>query len=41
MDLTNGLLGANTWGIVGYDPAYASALMKNILLWSATGMRED
>jgi hypothetical protein len=40
LDVTTGILGANTWGIAGYDPTYASAMMKNIILWSAGGMRE-
>jgi hypothetical protein len=40
LDVTTGLLGANTWGIAGYDPGYASALMKNVVLWSAGGMPE-
>lgn len=41
LDITSGLLGANTWGIHGYDPAYASHLVKNVLIWSATGMKEE
>jgi hypothetical protein len=40
LDFTTGLLGANTWGIFGFEPVYAEALVKNILLWSATGMKE-
>ena len=34
LDLTSGLLGTNTWGILGYDPAYAEAFVKNVILWS-------
>jgi hypothetical protein len=34
LDLTTGLLGTESWGILGYDPAYAQALMKNAVLWS-------
>jgi hypothetical protein len=30
-DITSGLLGTNTWGIVGYEPASAQALMENML----------
>jgi hypothetical protein len=35
LDLTSGLLGTQEWGILGYDPAYASALVKNAVLWAA------
>jgi hypothetical protein len=34
LDLTTGLLGTQSWGILGYDPAYAEALMKNAVLWA-------
>jgi hypothetical protein len=34
LDFTTGLLGTNTWGVVGYDPAYAAALVKNVILWA-------
>ena len=29
LDLTSGLLGTETAGILGYEPAYAQALVKN------------
>ena len=35
LDLTSGLLGTNTWGIAGYDPAYATAVLKNVVVWTA------
>ena len=35
LDLTSGLLGTESWGIVGYDPAYAMAVVKNAVLWAA------
>jgi hypothetical protein len=35
LDVTSGLLGTNTWGIVGYDPQYAEDLAKNLVLWTA------
>jgi Domain of unknown function (DUF4159) len=35
LDLTTGLLGTQSWGILGFDPAYSQALMKNLILWSA------
>jgi hypothetical protein len=34
LDLTTGLLGTQSWGIQGYDPAYAEALMMNAVLWA-------
>jgi hypothetical protein len=34
LDLTTGLLGTQSWGILGFDPAYSQALMKNLVLWS-------
>jgi len=37
LDVTSGLLGTRTWGIHGYDPDYALALLKNVLLWTADG----
>jgi hypothetical protein len=32
LDVTTGLLGTNTWGITGYSPAYAQAILKNVLI---------
>ena len=40
LDLTSGLLGTNTWGILGYEPAYAQALLKNVILWTLDGQRD-
>jgi hypothetical protein len=40
LDLTTGLLGTNTWGILGYQPAYAQKLMKNLVLWTSEGAYE-
>lgn len=37
LDVTSGLLGTNTHSILGYRPAYAQALLKNVLLWVADG----
>jgi hypothetical protein len=34
LDLSTGLLGTNTWGIVGYEPAYAQGFVKNLVLRS-------
>jgi hypothetical protein len=34
LDITSGLVAAPTWGIAGYQPEYAAALVKNLLLWS-------
>jgi hypothetical protein len=36
IDLTSGLLGTSTWGVVGFSPDYAKGIVKNILLWAAT-----
>jgi hypothetical protein len=33
-DITSGLLGTQTWGIIGYVPDTAETLVQNILLWS-------
>jgi len=33
LDMTSGLLGADNWGIAGYQNDYALQLMKNIVLW--------
>jgi len=41
IDVTNGLLGSRTSGIVGFDTPSALNLLKNILLWSATGPRDQ
>lgn len=37
LDLTSGLLGTNTWSILGYEPTYAESLLKNIILWTMDG----
>jgi hypothetical protein len=41
LDLTSGLLGTNTWGILGYHPDYAQKLLKNTLLWTLDGARTE
>ena len=40
LDITSGLLGTHTWGIFGFNPAYAQSLLKNTLLWIAAGAPE-
>ena len=35
VDVTTGLLGTNTWGVNGYDPAAAYGLARNALLYAA------
>jgi hypothetical protein len=40
LDLTSGLLGTGTWGIGGYEPAYAQELMKNVIFWTMDGQAE-
>jgi hypothetical protein len=32
LDTTSGLLGTNTWGVLGYTPGEAAALLKNMVL---------
>ncbi|HZN65212.1 MAG TPA: DUF4159 domain-containing protein [Tepidisphaeraceae bacterium] len=34
LDVTTGLLGTGTWGILGYEPDSAQALVRNVLVWS-------
>ena len=29
LDVTSGLIGTNTWGILGYTPEYAEAMVTN------------
>jgi hypothetical protein len=40
-DITCGLLGTYTWGIVGYDPEYCENLMKNLLIWAVDGQKDE
>lgn len=40
LDLTSGLLGTNTWGILGFAPDYAQALVQNVILWALDGQRD-
>lgn len=37
LDITSGLLGTNTGGIIGYESSYAMKLMKNAVIWSMDG----
>ncbi|HEX2971065.1 MAG TPA: hypothetical protein VHP11_01960 [Tepidisphaeraceae bacterium] len=37
LDITTGLLGTNTWGVVGYQSGYAQSLLKNLILWTVDG----
>jgi hypothetical protein len=34
LDTTTGMLGCGAWPIFGYEPGEATALMKNIVLWT-------
>ena len=40
LDITTGLLGTDTWPILGYHPDYAQSLMKNLVLWVWDGARD-
>ncbi|HEV8604862.1 MAG TPA: DUF4159 domain-containing protein, partial [Tepidisphaeraceae bacterium] len=37
IDLTSGLLGTNTWSILGHRPGWAQGFVKNVLLWVGDG----
>jgi len=37
IDLTSGLLGTNTWSILGFRPAWAQSFVENVVLWVADG----
>jgi len=37
LDVVTALLGTSTWGIMGYDYAYAQSLMKNLILVACNG----
>ena len=41
MDMTCGLLGTYTWGILGYEPDYSQNFIKNLLLWTADGQKDE
>jgi len=34
LDVTTGLVGANAWGVAGYEPTSAQAIVRNVLLWA-------
>ena len=40
LDLTSGLLGTNTWGIIGFAPDYAQSLMQSLILWTLDGQKD-
>ena len=40
LDITTGLLGTGTWGILGYEPDYAQSLLKNAILWTLDGQHD-
>ena len=39
IDFSSGLVGSNSWGIIGYEPAYAMKLVKNLVIWSENQRR--
>jgi len=39
IDFSSGLVGSNSWGIIGYEPAYAMKLVKNLVIWSENNRR--
>lgn len=40
LDLTSGLLGTHTWGILGYSPDYSQPLVQNLILWTLDGQKD-
>jgi hypothetical protein len=40
LDLTTGLVGANTWGVIGYEPSYAQAFVQNVIFWTIDGQHD-
>jgi hypothetical protein len=34
LDLSTGLVGSNSWGVIGYQPDWCDGFVKNVLLWS-------
>lgn len=41
LDMTEGLIGARAWAILGYEPSYAQSLLKNLVLWTAAGFPQQ
>ena len=41
LDITSGLLGTDTGGILGYEAGYAQSLVKNILFWTLDGQKDQ
>jgi hypothetical protein len=39
LDVTTGLLGTNTWSVVGYQPGYAQNLVTNLVIWAEGGAK--
>ena len=37
LDVTSGLLGSRTWGILGFETSTAQKLVRNLVLWSNAG----
>jgi hypothetical protein len=37
LDVTNGLLGSRTWGVLGFETPTAQKLLRNVLFWSVAG----
>jgi hypothetical protein len=41
LDLTTGLVGANTWGVIGYEPSYAQSFVQNVVFWTIDGQHDQ
>ena len=37
LDIVSGLLGTQTWGIMGYVPAWSESFMRNAIFWTMDG----
>ena len=37
LDVVSGLLGTQTWGIMGYAPGWSESFMQNAILWTMDG----
>jgi hypothetical protein len=39
IDFSSGMVGSNSWGIIGYEPNFALKLVKNLIIWSENQRR--
>ena len=41
LDIVSGLLGTQTWGIMGYVPVWSESFMQNAILWTMDGQATE